>query len=53
MIFHIFGMTSFQPEFFPLFIKGSSRKAWLLITTFAIHSPFLLPSFLRKGEKNN
>ena len=34
----------------------SSRKAWLKITMFAIHSPFLLPSFLRgkrKGEKNN
>ena len=34
--------------------KKSSRKAWLLIIIFAIHSPFLLPSFLwrkRKEEK--
>ena len=34
----------------------SSRKAWLLITIFAIHFPFLLSSFLggkRKGETNN
>ena len=35
-------------------INRSSRKAWLLITIFAIHSTFLLPSFFggkRKGEK--
>ena len=33
---------------------GSSRKAWLKITIFVLHSPFLLPSFLggkRKGKK--
>ena len=33
-----------------------SRKAWLKITIFAIHSPFLLPSFFRrerKGENDN
>ena len=29
----------------------SSRKAWILITIFAIHSPFLLPSFLGGWEK--
>ena len=29
----------------------SSRKAWLLITIFAIYSPFLLPSFFRREEK--
>ena len=28
-----------------------SRKAWLLITIFAIHSPFLLNSFFRREEK--
>ena len=28
----------------------SSRKAWLLITIFAILSSFLLPSFLRREE---
>ena len=35
---------------------GSSRKAWLKITIFAVSSHFLLPSFFRgkrKGEKNN
>ena len=31
--------------------KRSSRKAWLLITIFAIHSPFLLPSFLGGKSK--
>ena len=29
----------------------SSRKAWLRITLFAIHSPFLLPSFFKREEK--
>ena len=29
----------------------SSRKAWLKITIFAIHSPFLLPSFFMREEK--
>ena len=29
----------------------SSRKAWLLITIFANHSPFLLPPFFRREEK--
>ena len=29
----------------------SSRKAWLFITIFAIHSSFLLPSFFRREEK--
>ena len=36
--------------------KRSSRKIWLLIKIFAIHSPFFFPLFLgekRKGEKNN
>ena len=37
-------------------LNWTSRKAWLKITIFAMHSSFLLPSFLggkRKGEKNN
>ena len=37
-------------------LRGSSRKASLLIIIFAIPSPFLLPSFLggrREGEENN
>ena len=29
----------------------SSRKSWLLITIFAIHSPFLLPCCFRREEK--
>ena len=40
----------------PIKIERSSRKAWLFIKTFAIHSPFLLPLFIggkRKGEENN
>ena len=30
---------------------GCGRKAWLLVTIFAIHSPLLLPSFFRREEK--
>jgi len=30
----------------------SSRKVWLKITIFAIHSPFLLPPFFRREEKS-
>ena len=33
-------------------IKRSGRKAWLKITIFAIHSPFLLPSFFRREKKS-
>ena len=32
-------------------IDWSSRKAFLLITIFAIHYPFLLPSFFMRDEK--
>ena len=31
--------------------QWSSRKVWLLITFFAIHSPFVLPYFFRMEEK--
>ena len=29
----------------------SNRKAWLKITIFAIHPPFLLPFFFKEGKK--
>ena len=36
----------------PQKLLGSRRKAWLLNTIFAIHSPFLLPSFFRGKKKS-